>query len=84
MFLSFQLLNDNPKGQKYFLNGLEQLIALHAKSLVPKVPSILKAVYDLDLIDEDVILTWAAKVSCYYLFISSINHYFLRGFNISE
>ncbi|XP_011674971.1 eukaryotic translation initiation factor 5-like [Strongylocentrotus purpuratus] len=62
-----RLLNDNPKGQKYFLNGLEQLIALHAKSLVPKVPSILKAVYDLDLIDEDVILTWAAKPSKKYV-----------------
>lgn len=62
-----RFLNENPKGQKYFLGGLEQLISLHAKTLVTKVPVILKTVYDLDLVDEEVILGWAAKPSKKYV-----------------
>ena len=61
--LLLQFLNENQKSQKYFLGGIEQVVALHAKTLVPKVPVILKTIYDLDLVEEEVLLAWAAKVT---------------------
>lgn len=37
-------INDK-KAQKYFMGGLEQLIALHQDALISKVPSIFKVIY---------------------------------------
>lgn len=46
------------------LGGLEQLIGtVHYDVLMPKVPHILKACYELDIIDEEIILDWDTKVS---------------------
>ncbi|XP_065346205.1 eukaryotic translation initiation factor 5 [Cloeon dipterum] len=59
--------DDNPKAQKYVIGGLEQIIALHKNVLMPKVAHILKLFYDNDILDEKVILEWAAKVSKKYV-----------------
>jgi len=60
--------HNNKKGQRYLLGGLEQLIGnVHHDALVPKVPLILKTFYDLDILDEEVILEWASKVSKKYV-----------------
>ena len=36
---------------------------VHKKALLPKVAHILKTCYDLDIIDEEVILKWGERVS---------------------
>ena len=62
--LSFQFTNGNSKCQKYLLGGFEQLVGnVHKETLLPKVAHILKAFYDTDIIDEEVILKWAERVS---------------------
>lgn len=35
---------------------------VHKEELLPKVPHILKALYDLDIVDEEVLLDWDKKV----------------------
>ena len=48
------------------LGGIEQVIGnVHKDELLPKVAHILKACYDLDIIDEEVILKWAERVSIF-------------------
>jgi len=37
--------------------------AVHPTELLPKVPHILKAFYDNDILDESVIIEWDEKVS---------------------
>jgi len=59
-------LNDK-KAQKYFMGGLEQIVALHKEALIGKVPVILKLLYDLDILAETAILDWADKVSKKYV-----------------
>ncbi|KRT80751.1 hypothetical protein AMK59_5118 [Oryctes borbonicus] len=59
-------LNDK-KAQKYFMGGLEQVIALHQDALMAKVPSIFKVLYDLDILTESTFMEWADKVSKKYV-----------------
>jgi hypothetical protein len=42
LFLHFT--HDDPKAQKYLLGGIEQVIALHKDTLLPKVPGIFKVI----------------------------------------
>lgn len=42
---------------------------LHQVQLLPRVPIILKELYDADLLEEDVIFAWAEKVS-----LSRVSH----------
>ncbi|XP_076441785.1 eukaryotic translation initiation factor 5-like [Babylonia areolata] len=66
LFLSF--CKDSPKAQKYLVGGLEMLIGReYSSALMPRVPHILKAFYDLDILEEEVILDWAKKVSKKYV-----------------
>ena len=66
LFLSF--CKDNLKAQKYLMGGLEMLIGQeYSASLMPRVPHVLKTFYDLDILDEEVILDWAKKVSKKYV-----------------
>lgn len=58
-----QFTADNTKAQKYFIRGLEQTIKKFPTELVSRVAMLLKLCYDLDLLDEKVILDWSAKVS---------------------
>ena len=56
------------KDQKGFLGGLERLIGLlHPAELMAKTPLILKAFYDADLLEEEIILSWGEKVSKKYV-----------------
>uniref|UniRef100_A0A671TFF6 Eukaryotic translation initiation factor 5 n=1 Tax=Sinocyclocheilus anshuiensis TaxID=1608454 RepID=A0A671TFF6_9TELE len=59
--------HNDKKAQKYLLGGFECLVKLHQSQLLPRVPIILKDFYDADLLEEDVILTWAEKVSKKYV-----------------
>jgi len=59
-------LNDK-KAQRYLIGGLEQVLALHKDQLMPKVPALLKLLYDLDILQEASILDWAEKVSKKYV-----------------
>ncbi|XP_051511944.1 eukaryotic translation initiation factor 5-like [Myxocyprinus asiaticus] len=64
-FLRF--CHNNKKAQKYLLGGFECLVKLHQSQLLPRVSVILKDLYDADLVEEDVILAWAEKVSKKYV-----------------
>lgn len=59
--------HENRKAQKYLLGGIENTIGLHKEALLPKVPAILKLFYDLDILEEKVLLEWAEKVSKKYV-----------------
>jgi len=56
----------NEKCQKAILGGLERLIDQNDK-LLPKVSFILKAFYDEDIVEEDVLLAWGEKASKKYV-----------------
>lgn len=64
-FLRF--CHNNKKAQKYLLGGFECVVKLHQVQLLSRVPVILKALYDADLLEEDVIFAWAEKVSKKYV-----------------
>merc|ERR1712061_246772 len=59
--------NDNNKAQKYLMGGIEKTIETNKAALLPKVAHILKAFYDEDILDEEVILEWGKKVSKKYV-----------------
>uniref|UniRef100_A0A8C1JHU0 Eukaryotic translation initiation factor 5 n=1 Tax=Cyprinus carpio TaxID=7962 RepID=A0A8C1JHU0_CYPCA len=68
IFYNFvKFCHNDKKAQKYLLGGFECLVKLHQSQLLPRVPIILKALYDADLLEEDVILMWAEKVSKKYV-----------------
>lgn len=58
----FQFCYENDKAQKYLLGGLEQLVGVHKDDLLPKMPHILKTLYDFDILDEKVLIDWGDKV----------------------
>lgn len=49
------------------MGGFEQVVKLYHDALLPKVPYILKAFYDADILEEEVILEWSNKVSKKYV-----------------
>lgn len=62
-----RLTQANEKEQRYLLGAFEQLVgAVHPTELMPKVPHILKAFYDNDILDESVIIEWDEKPSRKY------------------
>uniref|UniRef100_A0A8C8BVZ9 Eukaryotic translation initiation factor 5 n=1 Tax=Oncorhynchus tshawytscha TaxID=74940 RepID=A0A8C8BVZ9_ONCTS len=68
LFYNFvKFTHNNKKAQKYLLGGFECLVKLHQSQLLPRVPLVLKDLYDADLLEEDVILAWAEKVSKKYV-----------------
>lgn len=61
LFLRF--LANNQKAQKNFMGAFEMIVGQSfPKELMPKTAHILKAFYDNDLVEEEVILEWAKKV----------------------
>lgn len=65
--LLLRFTNGNRKAQKYLLGGFEQLIKLYHDALLSKVAHLLKALYDVDVLDEEVLIDWAAKPSKKYV-----------------
>lgn len=65
--LLLRFTHNNPKAQRYLIGGLEQIFALHKNKLMPKVAGILKLFYDLDVLEEKVLLEWSEKVSKKYV-----------------
>jgi len=66
LFLQFCV--QNPKAQKAVLGGIEILIAKeYPGALLPKTPLILQKLYDLDIVDEALILEWGQKPSKKYI-----------------
>ena len=49
------------KAQKYLLGVFEMLVG-EKEQLKTKVPHILKAFYDEDIVEEEAVLEWAEKV----------------------
>jgi len=65
--LLLRFTNENQKAQKYLLGGIEKTVEVNKVALLPKVATILKTLYDEDIIDEEVIVDWAKKVSKKYV-----------------
>ena len=58
-----QFVHGNHKAQKYLLGAFELLVGQSFPAeLMPKAAHILKAFYDHDLLEEEVILQWSEKV----------------------
>uniref|UniRef100_A0A8C5KBL1 Eukaryotic translation initiation factor 5 n=1 Tax=Jaculus jaculus TaxID=51337 RepID=A0A8C5KBL1_JACJA len=64
-FLRF--CHNNKKAQRYLLHGLECVVAMHQAQLISKIPHILKEMYDADLLEEEVIISWSEKASKKYV-----------------
>ncbi|KAF9998275.1 hypothetical protein BGZ80_009496 [Entomortierella chlamydospora] len=56
----------NEKGQKAVLGGMERVL-ITSKTLMLKAPLILKAFYDNDILEEDIILKWGEKPTKKYV-----------------
>ncbi|XP_041981398.1 eukaryotic translation initiation factor 5 [Aricia agestis] len=63
--LLLRLARLDPRAPRAALHALTAM-AHHDAALLPKVPAILKLLYDLDIVDEKTILDWAAKPSRKY------------------
>ena len=54
---------ENEKAQKYLLGATEKLVGVEFHDeLIDKTSTVLKALYDLDLVDEETFLEWSKKV----------------------
>ncbi|XP_046968209.1 eukaryotic translation initiation factor 5 [Vanessa cardui] len=60
--LLLRLARAEPRAPRAALHALTALAATSA-ALLPRVPAVLKLLYDLDIVDERTILEWAAKPS---------------------
>jgi len=65
LFLRFT--HENQKAQKYLMGGLEKTVETKEAALLVRVPMILKEFFDEDILEEEVILEWAKKVSKKYV-----------------
>jgi translation initiation factor 5 len=55
------------KHQKSLLGGIERLVGLSYPDLLPSVPKVLMALYQVDVIEEDVVTQWGTHVSKKYV-----------------
>ncbi|KAJ2716935.1 eukaryotic translation initiation factor 5 [Coemansia spiralis] len=55
------------KHQRAVIGGFERLISTSPDSLLSKTPAILKALFDKDIVEEEVLLEWGAKPSKKYV-----------------
>jgi translation initiation factor 5 len=60
--LLLRFTQENPKGQKYLIGGMEKTVETFEATLLPKVPHIFKELFEEDIIEEEVFLEWAKKV----------------------
>lgn len=57
----------NIKSQKYLLGAIEKLTDMKKDVLLPKIPIILKTLYDTDIVDEEILQEWGKKASKKYV-----------------
>ncbi|KAI8915068.1 domain found in IF2B/IF5-domain-containing protein [Entophlyctis helioformis] len=57
----------NEKSQKAILGGIERLVGIAHPELLAKTALILKALYDEEIVEEDVFLSWGDKPSKKYV-----------------
>lgn len=62
-----KLINHQTELEKAFLGGLERFLGMEKPELIPALPKILMAIYDHDIVTENVILAWGSKVSKRYV-----------------
>ncbi|KAJ2766761.1 eukaryotic translation initiation factor 5 [Coemansia nantahalensis] len=55
------------KHQRAIVGGFERLISASPDALLSKTPAILKALFDRDIVEEDVLLDWGKKPSKKYV-----------------
>lgn len=55
------------KHQKALLGGIERLVGLTHPELIPSVPKVLMALYQIDVLEEDVVTQWGTHVSKKYV-----------------
>uniref|UniRef100_A0A8C5YXE2 Eukaryotic translation initiation factor 5 n=1 Tax=Marmota marmota marmota TaxID=9994 RepID=A0A8C5YXE2_MARMA len=67
LFDFVKFCHNNKKAQRYLLHGLECVVAMHQAQLLSKIPHILKEMYDADLLEEEVIISWSEKTSKKYV-----------------
>jgi len=60
-------MTTSEKHQKSLLGGVERLIGIAHPSLLPSTPKILMALYQNDLIEEEVVKAWGKHVSKKYV-----------------
>lgn len=65
--LLIRFTHGNVKAQKALLGATELVVQIHKSVLLPKVPHILKGLYELDLIEEEVMIEWGSKPSRKYV-----------------
>jgi len=65
--LLLRFTHDDTKAQKYLIGGIELILALHAEKLMDKAAGIFKMFYDLNLLEEKVLIEWGSKVSKKYV-----------------
>jgi translation initiation factor 5 len=63
----FSHFAQSEKSQKGLLGGIERLVIVSYPALLPSVSLILKALYDCDLVEEEVFLAWDEKASKKYV-----------------
>jgi len=65
--LFVRICKDNKKAQKAMLGGFEKMVELHQSKLLPKVAHIVKDLYDLDIVDEEILIEWGSRVGKRYV-----------------
>lgn len=65
--LLLRFTHGNQRAQRYLLGGVEQVVREHSTALLPRVPHLLKALYDYDVLEEEVLLDWSKKISKKYV-----------------
>lgn len=63
----FAKMVTSEKHQKSLLGGIERLVGISHPDLIPAVPKILMALYQADIIEEEVVTQWGTHVSKKYV-----------------
>lgn len=64
---SFLQMVTSEKHQKALLGGIERHVGLVHPDLIPAIPKVLMALYQIDVLDEEVITQWGTHVSKKYV-----------------